>query len=88
MLNRAAIEESSSPGSKIEKEAWFSHRVLELVRAEFENRTWEVFWRIVVDGQSAAEVANSMGLSLPAVYQAKSRVLRRLRQELDGLEAD
>jgi len=87
-LNLAESEESSSPAAKVEKECWFSHRVLELVRAEFENRTWDAFWRIVVEGQSAAEVANAMGLGLPAVYQAKSRVLRRLRRELEGLEPD
>ena len=60
----------------------FVHRALDVVRAEFEPRTWDAFWRIAVDGQSPAEVAAAMQLSLPAVYQAKSRVLRRLRREL------
>jgi RNA polymerase sigma-70 factor (ECF subfamily) len=58
---------------------------LELVRAGFENRTWEAFRRVVIDRQSSAQVAMEMGMSVVAVYQAKSRVLRRLRQELDGL---
>jgi RNA polymerase sigma-70 factor (ECF subfamily) len=58
---------------------------LELVRAEFENRTWEAFRRVAVEGQSSARVATDLGMSIEAVYQAKSRVLRRLRQELDGL---
>jgi RNA polymerase sigma-70 factor (ECF subfamily) len=55
------------------------------VRAGFENRTWEAFRRVVIDRQSSAQVAMEMGMSVVAVYQAKSRVLRRLRQELDGL---
>lgn len=59
--------------------------VLELVRAEFEDRTWQVFWRIVVEGQNPADVAAQMGLKIGAVYTAKSRVLRRLREELNGL---
>jgi RNA polymerase sigma-70 factor, ECF subfamily len=58
---------------------------LDLVRAEFENRTWEAFRRVVVEEQSPAEVATDLGMSVQAVYKAKSRVLRRLRQELDGL---
>lgn len=34
---------------------------------------------------SAAETGQKLGLSEAAVYVAKSRVLRRLRQELAGL---
>ena len=58
---------------------------LELVRAEFENRTWDAFWRTAVDGRPAADVADELGMSVPAVYKARSRVLRRLRQELGGM---
>jgi RNA polymerase sigma-70 factor (ECF subfamily) len=66
-------------------DAWLSRRGLDLVRAEFENRTWEAFWRAAVEGQAPAHVAEDLGMSVPAVYQAKSRVLRRLRQELDEM---
>jgi RNA polymerase sigma-70 factor (ECF subfamily) len=58
---------------------------LEMVRAEFENRTWDAFRRVAIEGQPSARVATDLGMSIEAVYQAKSRVLRRLRQELDGL---
>ncbi len=58
---------------------------LELVRAEFENRTWEAFWRAVIEGQLPAHVAEDLGMSVQAVYKAKSRVLRRLRGELGEL---
>jgi RNA polymerase sigma-70 factor, ECF subfamily len=78
-----SVEESLSMTSKLDPDARFVHRALEVVRAEFEPRTWDAFWRIAVDGQSPAEVAAAMNLSLPAVYQAKSRVLRRLRRELN-----
>jgi RNA polymerase sigma-70 factor (ECF subfamily) len=61
------------------------HGLLDLVRAEFEERTWRAFWRVTVDEQSAADVADELGMSVDAVYQAKSRVLRRLRQQSDGL---
>jgi RNA polymerase sigma-70 factor (ECF subfamily) len=61
------------------------HRALELVRGGFEEPTWQAFWRTTVDGRSPADVAAELGLGLASVYQAKSRVLRRLREELGGL---
>ena len=79
-------DESSASG-RLEIDDGFPRRVLDLVRAEFEDRSWVAFWRTVVQGQSPAEVAEATGLSLHAVYKAKSRVLRRLRDELrDVLE--
>src|SRR5262249_11738594 len=61
------------------------HRALELVRGGFEELTWQAFWRTTVDGRAPADVAAELGLGLASVYQAKSRVLRRLREELGGL---
>ncbi len=59
-----------------------SSRAIELVRAEFETRTWEAFRRAVLESQQPAHIAEDLGMSANAVYKAKSRVLRRLRQEL------
>jgi RNA polymerase sigma-70 factor (ECF subfamily) len=59
-----------------------------LVRAEYEEQTWQAFWRVVVDAQKPADVAEELGMSLAAVYQAKSRVLRRLHQQFGDLEGD
>jgi len=87
LVNVAQAVEESASALSVEREGSFTRRVLDLIRVEFENRTWEVFWQIVVDGRSPADVSAAMGLSLPAVYKAKSRVLRRLREELGGLEA-
>jgi len=55
---------------------------MQLVRAEFEDRTWEAFRRAVLDGQQPAHIAEDLRMSVNAVYKSKSRVLRRLRQEL------
>ena len=45
-----------------------------------------MFWRMTVDGQATAEVARDFGVSASAVRLAKSRVLRRLREELGDIE--
>lgn len=57
-------------------------RVLEHVRAEFEQSTWDAFWMTAIEGKSAADVAQAVGVSVASVYQSKSRILRRLRQRL------
>jgi RNA polymerase sigma-70 factor (ECF subfamily) len=60
-------------------------RALELMQAEFQPTTWKACWEFVVNGRPAADVARDLGMSENAVYLAKARVLRLLRQELDGL---
>ena len=76
-------EESIRPDA--ESAAWLSRRVLETIRNEFEARTWEAFWRTAVDGQPPAQVAEALEMTVAAVYMAKSRVLRRLRQVMGEL---
>ena len=61
------------------------HRALELVRSEFEDRTWEAFWRAAIDGQAPSLIAADLGVTPAAVRKAKSRVLHRLRQEIGDL---
>lgn len=60
-------------------------RAVDLVRAGVEDHTWQAFWRVAVDGQPVAEVAEELGMSVRAVYEAKYRVRRRIRQELADL---
>ncbi len=57
-------------------------RALDQVRAEFEDRSWQAFWRVAVDGRRAADVAAELKISVNAVYVARSRILRRLRDIL------
>jgi RNA polymerase sigma-70 factor (ECF subfamily) len=57
-------------------------RALELIREDFEERTWQAFWRTAVEGQSPRDVAQALSMSAGAVRVAKCRVLHRLRQEL------
>jgi RNA polymerase sigma-70 factor, ECF subfamily len=76
-------EESIRPDA--ESAALLSRRVLEMIRTEFETCTWEAFWRVTVQDQHAAQVAEDLRISIPAVYMAKSRVLRRLRQVMSEL---
>ena len=60
-------------------------RAIECVRGEFEPRTWQAFWRAFVDGHAPADVASDLGVTVNSVYLAKSRILRRLREEFASL---
>lgn len=60
-------------------------RTAELVRTEFEETTWQAFWMTAVEARAAIDVADDLGISRAAVYKAKSRVLKRLREVLEGL---
>ncbi len=62
------------------------HRALDLIRNEFEDRTWRAFWLSAVAEQPSSEVAKRLGTTPGAVRQAKYAVLRRLRQELGDAE--
>jgi RNA polymerase sigma-70 factor (ECF subfamily) len=55
------------------------------MRTDFEAKTWQACWDVVVDGQPPANVAERLGVSVGTVYAAKCRVLARLREELTGL---
>ena len=59
------------------------HRMLELIRPDFEGKTWQAFWRLAADGDAAADIAQDLGMTAKAVRQAKYRVLQRLRKELE-----
>lgn len=52
------------------------------IRGEFQPKTWEAFWRTAVEGESAGEVGGRLAMSAGAVYVAKSRVLARLKDEV------
>ncbi len=78
-------DEPPTQTEQAEDRSLLSHRALELVRAEFEDRTWQAFWLVAVEERSPADVADELDMTLHAVYKAKSRVLIRLRQELDDL---
>jgi RNA polymerase sigma-70 factor (ECF subfamily) len=60
----------------------------EQVRGRFEEATWQAFWRTAVEGQSPREVAGALGLSVGAVYTARSRVLDRLRKAIQEVQED
>ena len=87
----AALQQLADPDSDLNRQWDEEHDryvlscLLDLVDEEFEPTTLRAFRRLALDGASGAEAAQELGLSVAAVYVAKSRVLQRIRQEAEGL---
>jgi len=85
------LVELVDPGSEIsrswdaEHERYVLAGLLDLIRSEFTESTWQAFRRTGFDGEPARRVAEELGLSVNAVLIAKSRVLARLRELAAGL---
>jgi RNA polymerase sigma-70 factor, ECF subfamily len=83
-----AMPDGHDPFAEIDEteyRGFLTDRALQLAKREFAPATWQAFWGVVVDGRPAAEVADECGISANAVYLARGRVLRRLRESLAGL---
>jgi RNA polymerase sigma-70 factor (ECF subfamily) len=87
----AALQQIADPESALnrqwdeEHDQYVVHCLLDLVEQKFEPVSLQAFRRLALEGASGAEVAQELGLSVTAVYVAKSRVLARIRQEAEGL---
>lgn len=83
-----AIDPTSVPESEPSEPSMLRdlmRRAIEQVRAEFEARTWQAFWRCVVDSVPTDIVAQELGISEAGVRQARSRIKRRLKLQLGDL---
>jgi RNA polymerase sigma-70 factor (ECF subfamily) len=60
-----------------------THEACERVRRHIEDRTWQAFWLLTVEGRRGKEVAVRLGMEVTAVHMAKSRVLKMISREID-----
>jgi RNA polymerase sigma-70 factor (ECF subfamily) len=84
-LEQIADPVSSEDDDPLEQTTGLYQRAMELVRSEFEPKTWQAFWRAAVDGHPVDMIAKDLGVTPAAVRKAKSRVLRRLKEEIGDL---
>lgn len=85
------LQQLADPASNLSKlwdrehDAHVLRGLLRRIERRFTPASLEAFQRVVLHGESIAQVAEDLGLSVNAVCIAKSRVLRELRREADGL---
>jgi RNA polymerase sigma-70 factor (ECF subfamily) len=91
---RERLDQTPSPeaGPEGDWERDFQRHLFRLaadqVRDSFAPTTWQAFWQTAVEGRAAADVAADLSLSVGAVYVAKSRVLARLVQHVQGMQSE
>jgi RNA polymerase sigma-70 factor (ECF subfamily) len=87
---QGVLDELQSPESSLSKlwdrehDRHVAASLMQRVQGDFDPSTWQAFCRHALEGEPAAQVAEALGLSLNSVLLAKSRVLKRMRQELAG----
>lgn len=60
----------------------------EHVQEQFEETTWQAFWKTSVEQQPLVDVCEELGLSRGAIYVARSRVMAKLRKYIEKLESE
>ena len=81
-------EADTDPDWDLEYQRQLSAKAMDRVKHEFQPNTWTAFWRTAVDGVGAQEVGAELKMSAGAVYVAKSRVLARLREEVQRMQGE
>ncbi|MFO0976765.1 MAG: sigma-70 family RNA polymerase sigma factor [Planctomycetaceae bacterium] len=80
------LQELASTGDSSEWNEEFHRHILEVamkrIESSFEPQTWQAFCLVWVNQVSAIEAAEQVQQSVDFVYVAKSRVLKRLREEV------
>ena len=69
---------------EVEYQRRLASLAMERIKGEFQETTWRAFWLTAVEGLAAADAARQVGISTGAVYVAKSRVLARLKAEVEA----
>jgi RNA polymerase sigma-70 factor (ECF subfamily) len=88
---QGVLDELQSPESALSKlwdrehDRHVAASLMQRVQGDFDPTTWQAFQRHALEGEPAVQVAKALNLSLNSVLLAKSRVLKRMRQELAGL---
>jgi RNA polymerase sigma-70 factor (ECF subfamily) len=80
------LDSVAAPAADADWTAEFNAQILRTalarIRAHFESLTWRAFELAWLDNRSAVEVARELNLPVDAIYVAKSRVLKRLKEEI------
>lgn len=85
LLDAQAAESDGADEWELEYQRRLAAIALDRIRSEFSATSWQAFWLTGVEGIAAAEAARQVGISPGAVYVAKSRVLARLRDEVESM---
>lgn len=85
LLNAHPDESDGVDAWELEYQRRLASLAMERIKSEFQESTWRAFWLTAVEGLAAADVAKKVAMSAGAIYVAKSRVLARLKDEVETM---
>ncbi|HEV8060169.1 MAG TPA: sigma-70 family RNA polymerase sigma factor [Gemmataceae bacterium] len=86
LLDEQPDPNDSSDEWELEYQRRIASLAMEHVKNEFHESTWQSFWLTAVEGIAPADAAKRIGISAGAVYVAKSRVLARVKAEVEAMQ--
>jgi RNA polymerase sigma factor (sigma-70 family) len=85
-LNEKAEPTDDSQAWELEYQRRLAQIAMDRIKSEFQENTWRAFVLTAIEGASATEAAAKVKMSPGAIYVAKSRVLARLKAEIETLQ--
>jgi RNA polymerase sigma factor (sigma-70 family) len=86
LLDSQPDDRDSADTWEMEYQRRLASLAMKRIRDEFQEKSWQAFWQTAVEGKAASDVSKQIGLSPGAIYVAKSRVLARLKQEVEAMQ--
>ncbi len=81
------VDDESTGGNRLSTPRRIDQTILQQIQTEFSDRDWQVFWRVVVDGQTTADAGLDYRMTSNAVRLVKMRILRRFREIMNDPRA-
>ena len=88
MLNSHSDAKDGSDAWELEYQRRLTALAMDRIKGEFQETSWKAFSMTAVEGIPAAEVAEQVNLSPGAIYVAKSRILARLKEEVESMQQE
>jgi RNA polymerase sigma-70 factor (ECF subfamily) len=85
VLKALAATEDDEPTANIRSATEIEQAAIDAVRTRCRGKTWEIFYAVLCEDRHPKDVAEEFEVTLNEVYLARSRVSRRLREELARL---
>jgi RNA polymerase sigma factor (sigma-70 family) len=85
LLTEEADGQDGTDTWELEYQRRIAAMAMDRIKGEFQDKTWRAFWLTAVEGVAAPDVAKQLRMSPGAIYVAKSRVLARLKDEVEAV---
>ena len=80
LLNQVECESERKVENVTQATKVLFDEVVSLVKGEFNETHWRAFWMRLVEGRTAAEIADELGVTRTVVHNATSRIRRRIHE--------